>query len=49
MLKESKKRTIENIETNGFEEYDIETEEEWKVIKNEILDICIECIKKLNL
>lgn len=39
LLEESKKRTIENIEINGFEEYDIKTEEEWEDIKNEILNI----------
>lgn len=39
LLEESKKGTIENIETNGFEEYGIETEKEWEDIKNEILDI----------
>lgn len=39
LLEKSKKGTIENIETNGFEEYGIKAEKEWEDIKNEILDI----------
>lgn len=39
LLEESKKRTIENIELNGFENYEIETEEEWKDYKQDIMDL----------
>lgn len=39
LLEESKKETIENIETNGFEGYGIETEEEWEEYKKEIMNI----------
>ena len=39
LLEESKKGTIESIELNGFEEYGIESEEEWKEYKQNIMDI----------
>lgn len=40
LLDESKKRTIENIELNGFEKYGIKTEEEWEEYKQDIMAIC---------
>ena len=39
LLEESKKATIETIEDNGFENYDIESEEDWEEYKQDILDI----------
>ncbi len=42
LLEESKKGTIENIELNGFKEYGIETEEEWKEYKQKIMNLFIE-------
>lgn len=39
LLEESKKATIETIEDNGFENYDIKSEEDWKQCKQDILDI----------
>ena len=39
LLEESKKATIETIEDNGFENYGIESEEDWEEYKQDILDI----------
>lgn len=39
LLEESKKATIETIEDNGFENYDIKSEEDWEEYKQDILDI----------
>lgn len=39
LLEESKKETIETIEDNGFENYDIKSEEDWEEYKQDILDI----------
>lgn len=39
LLEESKKATIETIEDNGFENYDIKSEEDWEECKQDILDI----------
>lgn len=38
-LQESKRKTIENIEFNGYECYGIKSDEEWKEIKEQINDI----------
>ena len=39
LLKESKNETIKCIEDNGWECYGIESEEDWKAYKQDILDI----------
>ena len=39
LLDESKKETIKCVEENGWEYYDIESEEYWEEIKQNILDI----------
>ena len=39
LFEESKKATIETIEDNGFENYGIESEEDWEEYKQDILDI----------
>ena len=41
LLEESKKATIETITDNGFENYGIESEEDWEEYKQDILDIDI--------
>lgn len=38
-LKESKKRTIEHIESSGYEDYGISSEEEWRFVKHELMNI----------
>lgn len=39
LLEESKKQTIKTIEENGWECYGIESAEDWKEIKQDIIDI----------
>ena len=39
LIDESKKQTIKGIEDNGFECYGIESEEQWELLKQDILDI----------
>lgn len=38
-LKESKKRTIEHIENSWYEDYGISSEEEWRFVKHELMNI----------
>lgn len=39
LLEDSKKETIKLIENNGFENYGIESENDWEEYKQDILDI----------